>query len=69
MAKKTRSKKYPATTPEQAKTAVIRYYQALQLEWTLELQAETTDWEHLIFLHYTIADLERRAPWLKKEVA
>lgn len=59
------SKKYPATTPEEAKLAICRFYQALHVEWTLELQAAPTDWEHLLYLHYTIADLERRAPWLK----
>ena len=69
MAKKTRSaRKCPDISPEQAVIAVRRYYQALQLEWSLELQNPATDWERLFFLHYKITDLERRAPWLKKEV-
>ena len=65
MKTKKSSKKCPATTPEEAKLAVGRFYQALQAEWMMELQTDPTDWEHLLYLHYTIADLERRAPWLK----
>ncbi len=61
-------KKCPAVSPEQALMAVLRYYRALQLEWSLELRNPTTDWERLLFLHYKLADLERRAPWLKREV-
>lgn len=61
------SRNNPAMTPAEAKIALTRYYQGLQLEWSLELQNENTDWPHLFFLHYQIATLERRAPWLKKE--
>ncbi len=68
MAKKSpRPKKCPDLSPEDATRAIRRYYRALQLEWSLELQNPTTDWERLLFLHYKLADLERRAPWLKKE--
>jgi hypothetical protein len=61
-------KKSSPVSPAQARLAVVRHYQALQLEWSLELQNPSTDWECLLFLHYKIADLERRAPWLKQEV-
>ena len=69
MAKKSpHPKKSPSVSPAEAKLAAVRYYQALQLEWSLELQNPSTDWEHLLFLHYKIAGLERHAPWLKQEV-
>ncbi len=69
MANKTRAKKYPATTPAAAKEALAGYYQALQLEWALALQSESTDWPHLFSLHFELAGLERRARWLTKERA
>lgn len=55
-----------AVTLEEAKLAVCRFYLALHAEWILELQMHPTDWEHLFYLHYKIADLDRRAPWLRK---
>ncbi len=67
MSKRPRSNKYPAGTPPKARLAVRHYYEALQLDWTLELQTEPTNWDRLFTLHYDLADLERRAPWLKQE--
>ena len=56
-------------TPEQAKAAVIRYYQALHAEFAIELEFAPLDGEHLLFLRSKIDDLECRAPWLRKQLA
>jgi hypothetical protein len=56
-------------TPEQAKAAVIRYYQALHAEFAIELEFAPLDWEHLLFLRSKIDDLDCRAPWLGKQLA
>jgi gamma-glutamyl-gamma-aminobutyrate hydrolase PuuD len=52
------------------KQLIRQHYQALQVQWHLELESETkTDWTALFEIHYRITEMERRAPWLKKEVA
>ncbi len=69
MPNKRSSKSSPTITPEQAKVAVIRYYQGLKLEWDLALECGVTNATYLSVLRHEINYLERRAPWLKKEVA
>jgi hypothetical protein len=56
-------------SPEQAKAALIRYYQALQAEFAIELEFSPLDGEHLLFLRSKIDDLECRAPWLRTQLA
>jgi hypothetical protein len=68
LSKKVAANRY-AITPEQAKAAVIRYYQALQAEFAIELEFAPLDGEHLLFLRSKIDDLECRAPWLRKQFA
>lgn len=51
------------------KQLIRDHYTALQVEWHLELEAPKTDWTGLFDLHYRITEMERRAPWLKTEVA
>jgi len=53
--------------PQMARMAVYRQYQCLQQAWDRELQNDSTDWPALFRLHYKIAEMEKRAPWLKKE--
>jgi hypothetical protein len=69
MPMKIHSKKSSVTTPKEGKAAVLRYYHALQREFAIELQNAPTDWDHLSYLHFEIADLELRAPWLRKEAS
>jgi hypothetical protein len=52
------------------KELVRNHYIALQAEWKIELESPAkTDWTGLFDLHYRITEMERRAPWLKQEVA
>ena len=54
---------------DQLKETVRKHYTRLQAEWVAELDAVKSDWTRLFDLHYRITEMERRAPWLKKEVA
>lgn len=58
---------YEPITEEAARLAVVQFYQALQFECGLELQLGEHQ-EHIACLQEMIDDLERRAPWLKREV-
>lgn len=57
-----------ATTARQlAREFLLDQYERLQKAWNRELQNDSTDWVTLFHLHYQIAALEQRSPWLKKE--
>jgi hypothetical protein len=66
---KNRSPRRQSGRTDQLKEAIRTHYIRLQAEWVAELDAVKSDWTRLFDLHYRIAELERRAPWLKKEVA
>jgi hypothetical protein len=56
-------------TKAELKELIRNHYLALQAEWKRELESETkTDWTGLFDIHFRISEMERRAPWLKKEV-
>jgi len=54
---------------DQLKEVIRNHYIALQDAWKLELEVPKVDWFGLFRLHDRITEMERRAPWLKKEVA
>jgi hypothetical protein len=59
--------KQPAATPEQANAAILKEYNRLQWQCVLELFGPGYNFERLLSLNRAMNDLERRAPWLKKE--
>ncbi len=67
MKKKTfRGERAQKPTPAQAKLNLETSYQALQLLWITALQSPDTDWMQLFDLHYRMAEMERRARWLRE---
>jgi hypothetical protein len=46
---------------------LLEQCERLQKAWSRELQNDSTDWVTLFHLHYQIAQLEQRSPWLRKE--
>jgi hypothetical protein len=68
MPKKPAKKPSGATTARQlAREFLLDQYERLQKSWNRKLQNDSTDWVTLFHLHYQIAALEQRSPWLKKE--
>ena len=55
-------------TEDQLRTRIRDHYLALHAQWAVCIQGDDTLWRDLFDLHYRILDLERRAPWLRKEL-
>ena len=62
------SKKSRIEMSPEAKQIINREYHQLQLRWVEEIDKPATDWEQLFLLHFEMAMIEKRAPWLKREV-
>jgi len=55
------------TTPQKARLALLQQYESLNQAWSQELQNDSTDWDRLFHLYYSLATMEQRHRWLKKE--
>ena len=65
MPMKKRAKK--STDEQEERLSLLYQYESLHQAWGHELQNDSTDWVRLFRLYYTLAEMEKRSPWLKKE--
>jgi hypothetical protein len=51
------------------KQAIRDHFHALRDQWCLALETEPLDWQHLLDLHWEMAELEHKHPFVKKAAA
>jgi hypothetical protein len=51
------------------KQAIRTHFHALRDQWCVALEADPLDWQHLLDLHWEMADLEHKHPFVKKSAA
>ena len=55
-------------TPQEARSALVRWYRSTQREWHTELVRENPDWLRIFHLHYELIQLETQVPKIIREV-
>jgi hypothetical protein len=51
------------------KQAIRAHFHALRDQWCLALEADPLDWQRLLDLHWDMAELEHKHPFVKKAAA
>ncbi len=51
------------------KQAIRAHLHSLRDEWCLALEADPLDWQRMLDLHWEMADLEHKHPFVKKAAA
>ena len=51
------------------KQAIRAHFHALRDQWCVALEANPLDWQHLLDLHWEMADLEHKHPFVKRAAA
>ena len=67
---KNRSKRQSGTRlADTEKQAIRTHFRALRDQWCVALEEHPVDWQRLIDLHWQLADLEHKHPFVKKAAA